>query len=125
MRGAAELLSKWEARHDEWRRLGVFVNGAALADEVLTDLQELTRANALEPVTLREASLMSGYSVDHLQRLVATGQLENIGRKGRPRIRRGDLPVKPGHRLTADPSESQFAQRRRIVASVTNGSEAS
>ena len=125
MRTVSELVSKWEARHDEWRRLGVHVLGAALADEILTDLHDLSRANALVPVTLREASLISGYTVDHLQRLVASGQLENIGRKGRPRIRRGDLPAKPGHRLPPSAESDQFTVRRRIVASVTNGNEAS
>ena len=68
--------------------------------------------------------MLSGYTVDHLQRLVPGGQLENIGRKGRPRIRRGDIPVKPGHRLPSDEPDSQFAARRRIVRAVT-GCEAS
>ena len=114
----AEILAKWEARHAEWQRLGVQVSGAAIADEILTDLHALTRANALEALTLREAAMLSGYTVDHLQRLVSAGQLENIGRKGRPRVRRGDLPLKPGHRLPSEGPESQFAARRRIVASV-------
>jgi len=125
MRTVAELVAKWESRHEEWRRLGVQVNGALLADEVLADLHELSRANALDPVSLGEASLISGYSIDHLQRLVAAGKLENIGKKGRPRIRRGDLPVKPGHRLPSSDGEGSFNSRRRIVASVTNGNEAS
>jgi hypothetical protein len=114
-----QLLAKWEARHDEWRRLHVQVDGAALADEILSDLHQVTRSRALEAVTLKEASALSGYSVDHLQRLVATGQLENVGRKGRPRIRRGDLPSKPGHHLPPDLSGHQFASRRRIVAAAT------
>lgn len=112
------LLAKWEMRRMEWQRFRVQVSGGAIADEILTDLHALNRANAVEALTLREAAMMSGYTVDHLQRLVSAGQLENIGRKGRPRIRRGDVPLKPGHRLLADEADSQFSQRRRIVASV-------
>ena len=119
-----DLLAKWEARKQDWQRLGVQVCGAAVSDEILADLQAVTRANALEALTLREAAMLSGYTVDHLQRLVSAGQLENIGRKGRPRIRRGDLPLKPGHRLPSDEPDSQFAARRRIVRAVT-GCEAS
>ncbi|MDB4916297.1 MAG: hypothetical protein JWM95_3941 [Gemmatimonadetes bacterium] len=121
----ADLLAKWEQRRAEWRGLGVQVNGTAIADELLADLHALSQANALEELTLREAALLSGYSVDHLQRLVSSGQLENVGRKGRPRVRRGDLPVKPGHRLPSTEPESQFAARRRIVASVAKSGEAS
>ena len=120
-----ELLAKWQARQEDWHRLGVQVGGAAVADEILTDLHAMMGASALEPLTLREAAMLSGYTVDHLQRLVAAGQLENIGRKGRPRIRRGDLPVKPGHRLPSDEPDSQFATRRRIVASVATQGKAS
>jgi hypothetical protein len=120
-----ELLAKWVARQQDWQRLGVQVNGAAVADEILADLHAVMGANALEPLTLREAAMLSGYTVDHLQRLVAGGRLENSGRKGRPRIRRGDLPVKPGHRLPSEEPDSQFAARRRIVASVATQGKAS
>ena len=118
----AELLSKWEARQAEWRRLGVHVMGAAIADEILSDLHQLETAHTLEPLTLTEAALASGYSIDRLQKMVAGGQLENVGKKGSPRIRRGDLPRKPGHTLPAIAGESQFGERRRIAASaIGNG----
>ena len=52
-------------------------------------------------LTLAEAALESGYSVDHLRHAVASGQIANAGRRGAPRIRRADLPKKPGAPATA------------------------
>lgn len=51
---------------------------------------------AEEMLTLAEASLRSGYSQDHLARLLREGRLPNAGRRGSPRIRAGDLPVRRG-----------------------------
>jgi hypothetical protein len=112
------LIARWRGRQDEWSRLGAAVDGAKVAAEIVADLEALQRAQSSAAVTLREAALIGGYSPDHLQRLVAGGQLENVGRKGRPRIRRDDVPVKPGHNLRGDADPSQFDLRRRIVASV-------
>ena len=121
----SELRARWHQRRDEWARLGVQLDGAKLADEVLADLDALERDAQLGTVTLKEAHLIGGYSIDHLQRLVAGGELENVGRKHRPRIRRSDVPIKPGHTAATLPngaSVNQFADRRRIVASVTTTS---
>jgi len=67
-------------------------------------------------VTLAEAARLGGYSADHLGRLIHEGTLVNVGRKYAPRIRRADVPVKPGHRLPPPPATDQFSARRRIVA---------
>ena len=111
-----ELQEKWSTRLAEWRALGVHVAGERLAAEVLNDLRALVTEDV---VTLQEASLIGGYSVDHLQRLVAGGTIGNVGRKGAPRVRRADVPIKPGHGSaslpTASPPDS-FSARRRIVA---------
>jgi len=90
-------------------------------DEVLADLAALEHSLTSESVTLKEAGLLGGYSVDHLQRLVSAGDIENVGRKGRPRIRRGDVPTKPGHALPSTAAGDQLDARRRIVASVATG----
>ncbi|MFZ5625226.1 MAG: hypothetical protein ACOY71_12525 [Gemmatimonadota bacterium] len=47
-----------------------------------------------EPLTLKEAARLTGYSIDHLCRLVREGKLANVGRKHAPRVRRGDLAPK-------------------------------
>ena len=69
-----------------------------LATSVETHARELHEAMQLRAhieLTLQEASLESGYSVAHLRHLIASGELQNVGRRGRPRIRRGALPSKP------------------------------
>src|SRR4051794_20883221 len=47
-----------------------------------------------ELLTLAEASARSGYSQDHLARLIRDGRIPNAGRRGSPRVRAGDLPVR-------------------------------
>jgi hypothetical protein len=80
----------------------------------------IEEAGALELLTLKQASRESGYSTDHLARLVTSGTIPNCGRRGKPLIARGNLPIKPGYlpRVTED---SQLSARRRIVASVITG----
>jgi hypothetical protein len=53
------------------------------------------RDGADERLTLAQAALRSGYSPDHLARLLREGRVPNAGRRGSPRIRAGDLPVRP------------------------------
>ena len=45
--------------------------------------------------TLTDAASESGYSADHLGRLVRGGKIPNAGRPGAPRIARRRLPLKP------------------------------
>jgi hypothetical protein len=64
--------------------------------EELPDLWR-KKAKELRPYThLTEAARESGYSVEYLGRLVRHGMIPNPGKKGSPRIRRCDLPRKPG-----------------------------
>lgn len=86
--------AKWEHRLEEWGQLGVQVNGAKLAAEVLADVADLARSSADEVMTLDAAANESGYTADHLRHLVAAGTIPNAGAPGRPRIRRADLPKK-------------------------------
>lgn len=54
----------------------------------------MTRAEANELLNLQEAARESGYSADHLGRLVRDGRIRNAGRPNAPRVRRGELPRK-------------------------------
>ena len=112
-----ELLDRWRVRRDEWRRLGVSVDGARLCEEILADLEQLDAAEE-EALSLVSAASECGYSADHLGRLVRSGQIPNVGRANAPKVRRRDLPRKPG----ALPDVAGFVQtkadRRRIAASV-------
>ena len=89
-------MAKWQAEAETMRRRGVQVNGAALCDEILRDLEGVLRAEEDQLLTLTDAAAFSGYSLDHLGRMIREGKIKNAGRKGSPRIRAGDLPRRPG-----------------------------
>lgn len=74
-----------------------FAPAAAQAFRDAADQLDASLQSAEESVTLAEASLIGGYSVDALQRMVAAGRIENAGRKGKPRIRKVHIPTKPGY----------------------------
>ena len=69
--------------------------GAALYRRHAAELQEALREAADEVLTLSEASSESGYSESRLRHLIADGTIPQAGERGRPRVRRGDLPQKP------------------------------
>lgn len=58
-------------------------------------LDAAVRSVADDALDLATAAHESGYSPDRLRHMVADGKLPNAGRKGAPRVRRGDLPLKP------------------------------
>lgn len=114
-----EIRERWEARRDVGEQLGAMVPLSAIVTEVLADLASLVPSGE-ELLSLHQAAAESGYSVDRLQKLVASGEIPNAGRKGKPAIRRSDLPRKPGGAATPlrhrEPG-GHFPARRRIVAS--------
>jgi len=115
-RAQTRLMAVWRSRADE---LAPYAAPAAEAFRTAARELEGELRACDDAVTLSEASRLGGYSIDHLQRLVAQGTLENVGLKGRPRIRRADVPQKPGYSLRRQPSADQLSARRRIVASVS------
>lgn len=115
----AELRSRWQRRRDQFAELGATVNAAKLLDSVLADVDSVFASEAEESLTLREAAQESGYSKDHLARLVRSGVIPNAGRPNAPRIQRSDLPHKAGS-LPAAPGRCQFlsADPEQIARSV-------
>ncbi|MGH7721024.1 MAG: hypothetical protein ACREON_19525 [Gemmatimonadaceae bacterium] len=103
---AAELRDSFgdeaRARALEW--------AAALMDRALRD-------NADERLTLAQAALRSGYSPDHLARLLRVGRLPNAGRRGAPRVRAADVPVRPPR--TVAPEGSRCGAR--VAEALRNG----
>lgn len=110
----AELIERWAVRKQDYARLRVTTVDPSICDDVIADLRALAVATD-DVVTLREASAMGGYDYDSLQRMVSAGSIENVGRKGAPRIRRADVPVKPGHSLRLPATGDQLSVRRQIV----------
>ncbi len=112
MKALQELADRWDAEaetleryHDE--------RGAATARLHASELRDAVRSHADELLSPPEAEAASGYSRRRLRELEAAGRLENHGRKGAPRYRRGDLPAKP--RL--DDEFDAAAEARRIIRS--------
>ena len=70
-----------------------------------------------------EAARRSGYSADHLGRLVRNGKIPNSGRPGTPSIARRDLPRKASAlaepRLAGTPRCRELSNAQ-IVQSITN-----
>jgi hypothetical protein len=89
------FISKWSGEAETLRRLGAHVDGAKLIDAILADLHALNRAQASESLTLEEAAQESGYTPEHLGKLLRIGTIPNAGRKNAPRILRRHLPLKP------------------------------
>ncbi|MDQ6768964.1 MAG: hypothetical protein M3Z54_03140 [Gemmatimonadota bacterium] len=113
---------RWLARRDELRALHALVDGAELCDKMVTELDDALRAEHSAVLSLREASRASGYSPDHLGRLIRTGVLRNAGRPNAPKIRLADLPKKPipSGRLTLAPliGKSRVQIARSVVTSM-------
>ena len=88
-----DLPATWRKQAETLRRYGGETPAVALescAEQLDAALQERDEAT----LTLRDAARESGYSTDHLGRLVRDGKIPNAGRPGAPRIARMHLPRK-------------------------------
>lgn len=107
----SELPSGWRTRAVELEPYSA--SAAEAFRTAAVELDEALREAADAELTLDEAASESGYSKRRLREMVAAGGLPNAGRKGAPRIRRGDLPRKPRSNDGFDAA----AEARRLVAS--------
>lgn len=94
MKTLSELVTDWRNEADRIRHRYDDERLARLCEVHATELAERLRRHQDQKLTLQEAARRSGYSVSHLRYLIRDGEIPNAGRKGRPRIRRGDLPRK-------------------------------
>ena len=88
-----DLVAQWrrEAETLERREQG---STGKLIRRLAVEVEEALRHDEDEALTLAEAALESNYSTEHLRKLVAAGTIPNAGEKGRPQIRRSDLPTR-------------------------------
>lgn len=92
----AELLAQWRADAETLRRRGC-EEAARLLESCAGDLDACLAVHDGETLSLAEAARESGYSAGHLRYLITQGRLRDVAQTGRIRVRRGDLPRKPGH----------------------------
>ena len=85
-----ELPGRWRYEADRFERDAVPGHAAALR-RVADELTEALDRWWLEELTLEQAAEEKGRSYDTIQRRVASGDLPNVGRRHRPRVRRADL----------------------------------
>ena len=97
----------WRRRAKALRRYGVETPATAL-ERCAAELEDTIVERDETTYSLVEASRESGYSADHLGRLVRDGKIPNAGRPGAPRIAHRDLP-----RKAHVPAEPRLAEKRR------------
>ena len=88
-----ELPNEWRTLAAQQRRLGAD-SQARILDFCADELAAALRRAGDEVLTLARAAQESGYTTDHLSRMVRQGKIPNSGRKSKPLIRRSDLPKK-------------------------------
>ena len=95
MRALLELATSWERDADRFAEYGDG-RGATTCRLHAGELRAAVQETLDQELSLSEAAKESGYSNRRLRELVASGSIPNAGRRGAPRIRRGDLPRKVG-----------------------------
>ena len=115
------LTTRWRSHADMFQRFGE--EGIATAFSTCADeLEAAVTVWGNELFTLEEAERESGYSADSLGRLIREGKIPNGGKTGSPRIRRRDLPRKPGRRNGRCRTDG-LDSVEQIVASVVDSSK--
>lgn len=114
-----ELVEEWETAAGTLEHYGD-ERGAALCRLHAEELTKALSAFEAEALTLSDASDLSGYSADHLGRLIREGSIPNAGRSGAPRIARRDIPQKSDVAPLADRAHHTATQ---IVRSAIIGEE--
>jgi hypothetical protein len=112
--GVQRCLSEIRAKADELR--GTFGDEARARtlEWAALSIEHALREESQELLTLPEASRISGFHPDSLARMVRDGQIPDLrppNSKGMIRIRRADLPIKPGRPHTPDADVRELASR--------------
>lgn len=105
----ADLPAAWRERAQLLREYGGDPPASKIWEKAAAELEDALHCLADETLNLTEAAKASGYSPDHLGQLVKRGKIRNLGRKGAPRVRRSDLPMKLG---TTPPEPRRSSQPR-------------
>ena len=93
-RASVEALpATWRTQAKALRRYGGETPAVAL-ESCAAELEATLRERDETTLSLTEAARESGYSADHLGRLVRDGKIPNAGRPGAPRIARSHLARK-------------------------------
>lgn len=112
MKSVLALFERWTAEAAQLRSRYGMEAAARLCEAHAEELREALHSVDDELLSIPQAAAESGYSRQHLRALLAGGTVPNAGAKGRPRIRRADLPRKPnGSTRDAEPHETPPPRR--------------
>ena len=121
-----KLPAAWRSRAKTLRRYGSEPPAIAL-ERCAEELDATIRDRDETTYSLVEASRESGYTADHLGRLVRDGKIPNAGRLGAPRIARRDLPRKahapPKTRLADKPRRGDVSNVQIVQSIIEKGIE--
>ncbi len=126
MSAVQDLLAGWLGEAETVERCGHEPTGK-LIRRLAAEMEEALKDDRDETLTIAEAALESDYSSEHLRKLVASGTIPNAGEKGRPRIRRRDLPARPatGNRQIGSPEDDARGFLRERAGGVGEHAEQS
>ena len=113
-----ELVREWRERAQTLRTYGAESSAAAL-EACVAELETALREVDDGTLTLAEAAEESGYSVDHLSRLLREGKIQNAGRRGAPRIAARDLPRRSG--LEPRPRRAHLSRAQIVRSAIKKG----
>ncbi len=112
------LPADWRARAKALRRYGGETPAVAI-ERCADDLEATIRERDETTLSLVEAARESGYSREHLGRLVRDGKIPNAGRPNAPRIARRHLPRKaPAQAPLAEAPRPRDRSNVQIVQSI-------
>jgi hypothetical protein len=92
---AGDLPARWRKEAELFRSYGQEA-AATMSETHAAQLERSLRRSQEDTVTLVEGARLSGYTAEHLGKLVREGKIPNAGRTNAPRIRPADLPRKKG-----------------------------
>ncbi len=113
-RSLLNVLAAIRAKANELRESYGAEGPARSLEWAATEVEKALRDESDQLLTLAQAARDSGYHPDSLARMVREGQIPDLrppNSRGRIRIRRGDLPVKPGRAHTPDADVRELASR--------------
>ena len=119
-----KLPATWRKRAKALRRYGGETPATAI-ERCADDLETTIRERDETTLSLVEAARESGYSRDHLGRLVRDGKIPNAGRPNAPRIARRHLPLKApsGPRLAENPRRRDHSNAQIVQSIIEKGIE--
>lgn len=114
----AELVKHWRSAAVVSSSYGAEDLAKAL-NRCASELDEALSERDDETLNLTQAAEISGYSADHLGRLLREKKIPNAGRENAPRIRAADLPRKASRAPLQLAQVDDQLSARRIAESVT------